>query len=1666
MDRILKVKKCVTSTCMSTGRVPRAPGTMDFTGDNYSNCIPREFNDSGALMHDISTPSTTPGEETITSVDFPLPCDHGKMNAPTGVVETQKHSCTVETLNIDTNTGSGETAYHNWGIYDLVQACKAGFVNVVISKLEGGAQVNQAESDGRTPLIVACREGHLDVVRVLLKFGAQVDMPDQEGVTGIWFASQNGYNDIVRLLLQNGATVNIPRYTGRTALIQACQEGHLAVVRVLLESAAEVGAADLEGVSSLWIASQQGHTDIVQALLDHKANVNVIDNDGRTPLIQASQNGHTGPVVTLLSHGAKVNIADEKGSTALLLASRNGHCDIVSLLLQHGANVNLSLNYGTTPLLQASKNGHTGIVRILLENEADPDASDHKAVTPLWIASEYGHADIVRCLLDSHAQVNLQSYYGRTALIQASQNGYPDIAKLLLETGADAEITDEEGTTCVLIASEMGHSDIIRQLLPSGTVVNSPRLDGRTPIMQASQSGHTEVVKLLLESGAKVDAVSEEGITGLLVASENGHMDTVRLLLEMGATVDHPDHEGTTALLRACQEGYTFIARVLIDHGANVDAVDHRGNTSLMRASNNGHCDTVNLLLEIGADVNKQEEHTDGTGLLLASKKGHDAVVKQLLEKGANVNIASHNGRTALIEACQHDRIEIVKMLLEYGAGINTGDQKGVTGLLIACDAGRIDICRVLLENGANVNLCSGAALSENDESEDMDVMRYEGVNVSCLWIASQNGNLDIVKLLLENGAEVNITNHNDRTALIKASQDGHTDTVQLLIQFGAAVDLADEHSVTALLAASSEGHWETAKVLLEAGADIRHTNRNGESAAMYLAYAEVCGMLPGFNIPAIIHRIPADDIFQQCEYSMSLVSFILTGLVSHNRPLPQHFHALFTRMPPYHNLDDCLYGFLPEVLHHGVNLCTEIIYPPYRGIEGRISLHTLRSAMLCKLPVLTLQHAGVQQSSVERNMFFQTPLHLLALETHFVPDMEARIMYMTKTLGISLSWPDSNGRVPYHLACMSLNAQFLLCSLKLDAEVCANMMIEDHIVMTPLSYMLRVEPTALGVQTLHALSGHQSKRLLQVLIGERSVPQGKQVEMSTHGTPNTPMSLQKMYRPHMRPTQLSALAGHFRGTFLSDKDILALFQDCQTGLVELSRNSYVDQIVGLLELLHTVGREMGKMDPLFECLPELKGSIQEYTKCGTLDEVDISMKLVNFGNVFDIHLQNGRDHMIFAEISSMEKRYLKAGKNDKTQFSSIEFCAHYWLIFMKALATTAVTQCLVNSGFTVEHCKRKHGFVGMLELSCKIDGHLQLMSVDLVPCVDSERLDGYIALLRPRHYDNQIVGDEFYKGFELSSSQKDWGLLKSVPVEVLYGYTLVKLLRSQAKSFQAEDQRVYTPEAILPSYLLKTALLWILDPDDKFSTIYGALDNNIAFLTEMAGSYHGDVLRLCRDLLKHMPWDDEHISHTGGQVPAVHNLAEGMARREDHSERVQNWPQDDADSLREILEQCIASPGYLSGRDRTRPYVLAGRCRDLATPNGLVLPQMMGRNCTDELLSGASMTKDEQVCSESIHFHHSAGNPMGNRYRITDDIEYTSSDRPKELPSEMDVESARKSRVWALRILRVIPPLLQYKKGHVRGLVNYYLPEQEVYPGHIKMAVDLCEALKALLDG
>ncbi|XP_060527199.1 ankyrin repeat domain-containing protein 17-like isoform X2 [Cylas formicarius] len=438
--------------------------------------------------------------------------------------------------------------------------------------------------------------------------------------------------------------------------------------------------------------------------------------------------------------------------------------------------------------------------------------------TSLVEACTDGDVGTVKKLLTEGRSVHETSEEGESLLSLACSAGYFELAQVLLAMHANVEDRGIKGEcTPLMEAASAGHLDIVRLLVHHGADVNAQSTSGNTPLMYACAGGHTDVVKFLLENGANVEDHNENGHTPLMEAASAGHVGLAKILLMHGAGINtHSNEFKESALTLACYKGHLDMVRFLLEAGADQEHKTDEMHTALMEASMDGHVEVARLLLDSGAQVNMPTDSFESP-LTLAACGGHVDLAMLLIERGANIEEVNDEGYTPLMEAAREGHEEMVHLLLGQGANINAQtDETQETALTLACCGGFTEVADILLKGGANIELGASTPLME----------------------AAQEGHLDLVRFLLEYGANVNAVTQTNDTALTYACENGHTDVADLLLQYGADLEHESEGGRTPLMKACRAGHLCTVQFLISKGANVRKQTTNNDHTPLSLACA------------------------------------------------------------------------------------------------------------------------------------------------------------------------------------------------------------------------------------------------------------------------------------------------------------------------------------------------------------------------------------------------------------------------------------------------------------------------------------------------------------------------------------------------------------------------------------------------------------------------------------------------------------------------------------------------------------------------------------------------------------------------------------------------------------------------------------------------------------
>jgi ankyrin repeat protein len=310
---------------------------------------------------------------------------------------------------------------------------------------------------------------------------------------------------------------------------------------------------------------------------------------------------------------------------------------------------------------------------------------------------------------------------------------------LLLEGGAEAGAANRFNVTPLELASNNGNAAAVERLLLAGADPNAVSRESQTPLMSAALNGRREAVDALLAHGAEVDAVeSYRGQTALMWAAGHGNVEAVRALLAAGATVNAKSKSGFTPLLFAVRNAQIETIRLLLDHGANVnDLAPDDGTSALNVAIVNAYYEVASVLLDYGADPNLPDPRASPLH-----------TIAWLREPGATDRAG---GLGELATAAPRPTgsvtsLELAHKLLEHGADPNV----------------RVDWEEIKFDSvGGTTRNPPGLTLGRH-------LLTYNGA--TAFYVAAKNGDAELMRLLVDGGADPSITNRFGITPLMVAA--------------------------------------------------------------------------------------------------------------------------------------------------------------------------------------------------------------------------------------------------------------------------------------------------------------------------------------------------------------------------------------------------------------------------------------------------------------------------------------------------------------------------------------------------------------------------------------------------------------------------------------------------------------------------------------------------------------------------------------------------------------------------------------------------------------------------------------------------------------------------------------------------------------------------------
>ncbi len=514
-------------------------------------------------------------------------------------------------------------------------------------------------------------------------------------------------------------------------------------------------------------------------------------------------------VKQLLDSGVAANSKNASGQTALTFASTKGNTEIIEVLIAAGAEINPE----TEPVTLRPQIYSSGI------------------------PGGWSFGELIAQATENADEATKSFYNGFMKVLDTFSafknhdiNNEPRISGEMGEDENNESINEEEINNPLIAAIRSGNLQVVKSLIQAGVAINPQNWDEPVPLVVAVENGQLDIITVLVEAGANVNKFDLEYVTTPLgMAIEHERVDIVRTLLSAGASPEGGD-ECYTGLVIAINKNNMKIFQMLLDAGASVNGRMEDDYRAIMKAALLGRLEMVKKLVEAGADVNAWSQGE--TAIMSAARGAHQEVYDYLYplvddeirvhadrhgekEMQATVKRRERENRQDVedfINAAMYGKLEEVKTAISDNVDVNAIDSNGCTALMYAANYGHIPVIQALLDAGADSNI-----KSDNDEGlgEGMTALMFAA---GSFFAANR---VDVVKLLVQYGADVNLKSKEGKTALMYAAGtcSGYTESVNNLINLGADLNIKDNDDNTALMQMELGNNTTIADVLRRAGA-------------------------------------------------------------------------------------------------------------------------------------------------------------------------------------------------------------------------------------------------------------------------------------------------------------------------------------------------------------------------------------------------------------------------------------------------------------------------------------------------------------------------------------------------------------------------------------------------------------------------------------------------------------------------------------------------------------------------------------------------------------------------------------------------------------------------------------------------------------------------------
>ncbi|ORX49634.1 ankyrin [Piromyces finnis] len=697
-----------------------------------------------------------------------------------------------------------------------------------------------------TPLVYAVESKNKEIIDYLIKCGASWEELKSIDINIELFKS------FIHLQLPNILTIfnnNILKIHQKdenkdSMLIYSIQHGCEKVVKYLIDKGADINEQNGSGDVPLSIAIKKRKVDSFKLLIDNGADKSFTNNSNESlyDINKKYNNTEYQKVYIQINSILNHSIKNDNNYSSIKLAIISNNIIVVKELLEKDpANIE-SINKNIEIFKILVKKNSIEMIKCLVEHHLNVNAKDSQGFTPLIYAIMEENEMIIKYLitngsnLTSINHINIESELFKSILkMDKSENLQSfHLLNIIYHNSIKGNQNDNNYDPIICFSIIHGKESLVQYLIDQGADVNSYSRSYKCPLILAIQTAKENIVKCLIRNGAKLNNYKEN--PPLVEAIKTNNENIIKYLIECGIDINERSHNvgSDTSLTVAIKNNNENLVKYLIEYGVEMNTEINQGESALIYAVRNQNMNIIQYLVESGADVNYKL--CFNSPLLESIVSSNENIIKYLIDVGADVNVTNKDGESPLDLAIKNNMEGIINYLIYHKAKIDPN------ALIEASRTNNLNIVKYLIDNGADIKT-SNTPLNLAIQNRNEAMVKYliycgadvnKSENLLPLVIAINNNDERFVKLLIQCGADINMDGggYFVNIPLVCAVKNNNENLSRYLIQCGADINRCRQMYETPLIYAIQNENENLIRFLVDSGANIEKEGINGQHGA------------------------------------------------------------------------------------------------------------------------------------------------------------------------------------------------------------------------------------------------------------------------------------------------------------------------------------------------------------------------------------------------------------------------------------------------------------------------------------------------------------------------------------------------------------------------------------------------------------------------------------------------------------------------------------------------------------------------------------------------------------------------------------------------------------------------------------------------------------------